>query len=115
MPLPVEVLVIGSVIIGSLFILFVMICTVQLMDCHTEYSQRRRRRRRIIPIGSANWARRVIRLRELRRQLYEVQLEEHYKQQEKVNTQIKNTVIFINPDNTIQIGFKEQTFHPNVK
>jgi hypothetical protein len=99
---------------ASLFILFVMICTVQLMDCHMEYS-RRRRRRRIIPIGSANWARRVIRLREIRRQMYEVQLEKHYKQQEKVNTQIKNTVIFINPDNTIQIGFKEQTFHPNVK
>ncbi len=114
MPLPVAVVAIICIIMGSLFILFVMICTVQLMDCHMEYS-RRRRRRRVIPIGSANWARRVIRLREIRRQMYEVQLEKHYKQQEKVNTQIKNTVIFINPDNTIQIGFKEQTFHPNVK
>ena len=115
MPLPVAVIAVICVVMGSLFILFVMICTVQLMDCHMEYSRRRRRRRRIIPIGSANWARRVIRLRELRRQMYEVQLEEHYKQQEKVNSQIKNTVIFINPDNTIQIGFKEQTFQPNVK
>ena len=114
MPLPVAVIAVICIIMGSLFILFVMICTIQLMDCHTEYSHVRRRRR-VIPIGSANWARRVIRLRELRRQMYEVQLEEHYKQQEKVNTQIKNTVIFINPDNTIQIGFKEQTFHPNVK
>ncbi len=113
MPLPVAVVAIICIIMGSLFILFVMICTIQLMDCHMDYS--RRRRRRVIPIGSANWARRVIRLREIRRQMYEVQLEKHYKQQEKVNTQIKNTVIFINPDNTIQIGFKEQTFHPNVK
>jgi len=75
------------------------------MDWDAEYS--RRQRRRVIPIGSAAWARRVIRLRELTRQSTEVQLEEHYKQQEKINTQIKKTVIFINPDNTIQIGFKQ--------
>ena len=106
MPLPVELVAVICVVMGSLFIIFVMICAVQLIDWTTEYS-RRRRRRRVIPIGSATWARRVIRLRELTRQMYEVQLEEHYKKQEKINAQIKNSVIFINPDHTVQIGFKQ--------
>ena len=88
MPLPVELVAVICVVMGSLFIIFVMICAVQLIDWNTEYS--RRRRRRVIPIGSATWARRVIRLRELTRQMYEVQLEEHYKKQEKINAQIKN-------------------------
>ena len=105
MPLPVELVAVICVVMGSLFIIFIIICVVQLMDWDAEYS--RRQRRRVIPIGSAAWARRVIRLRELTRQSTEVQLEEHYKQQEKINTQIKKTVIFINPDNTIQIGFKQ--------
>ena len=103
MPLPIELVAVICVVMGSLFIIFVMICAVQLMDWNMEYS---RRRRRVIPVGSAAWARRVIRLRELTRQMYEVQLEEHYKKQEKINAQIKNSVIFINPDHTVQIGFK---------
>jgi hypothetical protein len=49
---------------------------------------------------------RLIRLHQLRRQIYEIQSEEHYKQQQKVNEEIKNSVIFINPDHTMQIGFK---------
>jgi len=64
------------------------------------------RRRRVAPIGSANWARRIIRARELSRQIYEIELKKHYEKQQKINEQIKNSVIFINPDHTVQIGFQ---------
>ena len=72
------------------------------MNYQFEYSRRRRRRHnQIAPMS------RIFRLLEIRRQIYEIQSEEHYKQQQKVNEEIKNTVIFINPDNTMQIGYKE--------
>ena len=63
-------------------------------------------RRRVAPVGSANWARRIIRARELSRQFYEIELQNHYEKQQKINEQIKNSVIFINPDRTVQIGFQ---------
>ena len=62
--------------------------------------------RRVAPVGSANWARRIIRARELSRQFYEIELQNHYEKQQKINEQIKNSVIFINPDHTVQIGFQ---------
>ena len=62
--------------------------------------------RRVAPVGSANWARRIIRARELSRQFYEIELQNHYEKQQKINEQIKNSVIFINPDHTVQIGFR---------
>tara|TARA_Y100000992_G_scaffold245135_1_gene176278 strand:- start:2315 stop:2629 length:315 start_codon:yes stop_codon:yes gene_type:complete len=62
--------------------------------------------RRVAPVGSANWARRIIRARELSRQFYEIEMQNHYEKQQKINEQIKNSVIFINPDHTVQIGFQ---------
>ena len=99
MPLPVEVVIILCIMCGILAMLFVVVFGYQIMHYQFEYS-RRRRNNQIIPVS------RLIRLQQLRRQIYEIQSEEHYKQQQKVNEQIKNTVIFINPDHTMQIGFK---------
>ena len=87
---------------GILAMLFVVVFGYQIMHYQFEYSRRRRRRNQIIPMS------RIFRLLEIRRQMYEIQLEQHYKQQEKVNEQIKNSVIFINPDHTMQIGFTQQ-------
>ena len=102
MPLPVEVVIILCIMCGILAMLFVVVFCYQIMHYQFEYSRRRRRRNnQIIPVN------RLIRLQQLRRQIYEIQSEEHYKQQQKVNEQIKNTVIFINPDNTMQIGFSQ--------
>ena len=84
---------------GILAMLFVVVFGYQIMHYQFEYS-RRRRNNQIIPVS------RLIRLQQLRRQIYEIQSEEHYKQQQKVNEEIKNSVIFINPDHTMQIGFK---------
>ena len=99
MPLPVEVVIILCIMCGILAMLFVVIFGYQIMHYQFEYS-RRRRNNQIIPVS------RLIRLQQLRRQIYEIQSEEHYKQQQKVNEEIKNSVIFINPDHTMQIGFK---------
>ena len=100
MPLPVEVVIILCIMCGILAMLFVVVFGYQIMHYQFEYS-RRRRNNQIIPVS------RLIRLQQLRRQIYEIQSEEHYKQQQKVNEEIKNSVIFINPDNTMQIGYKE--------
>ena len=102
MALPVEVVIILCIMCGILAMLFVVVFGYQIMHYQFEYSRRRRRRNQIIPMS------RIFRLLEIRRQMYEIQLEQHYKQQEKVNEQIKNSVIFINPDHTMQIGFTEQ-------
>ena len=102
MPLPVEVVIILCIMCGILAMLFVVVFGYQIMHYQFEYSRRRRRRNQIIPMS------RIFRLLEIRRQMYEIQLEQHYKQQEKVNEQIKNSVIFINPDHTMQIGFTQQ-------
>ena len=103
MPLPVEAVIILCIMCGILAMLFVVVFGYQIMHYQFEYSRRRRRRHnQIIPVN------RLIRLHQLRRQMYEIQSEEHYKQQQKVNEEIKNTVIFINPDNTMQIGFKQR-------
>jgi len=99
MPLPVEAVIILCIMCGILAMLFVVIFGYQIMHYQFEYS-RRRRNNQIIPVS------RLIRLQQLRRQIYEIQSEEHYKQQQKVNEEIKNSVIFINPDHTMQIGFK---------
>tara|TARA_B100001173_G_C15990755_1_gene548854 strand:+ start:1239 stop:1541 length:303 start_codon:yes stop_codon:yes gene_type:complete len=99
MPLPVEVVIILCIMCGILAMLFVVVFGYQIMHYQFEYS-RRRRNNQIIPVS------RLIRLQQLRRQIYEIQSEEHYKQQQKVNEEIKNSVIFINPDHTMQIGFK---------
>ena len=97
MPLPVEVVIILCIMCGTLAILFIVVFSFQIMQYQIEYN---RRNNQVIPMS------RIIRLHQLRRQIYEIQLEQHYKQQEKVNEQIKNSVIFINPDHTMQIGFK---------
>ena len=102
MALPVEVVIILCIMCGILAMLFVIVFGYQIMHYQFEYSRRRRRRNQILPMS------RIFRLLEIRRQMYEIQLEQHYKQQEKVNEQIKNSVIFINPDNTMQIGFTPQ-------
>ena len=102
MALPVEVVIILCIMCGILAMLFVVVFGYQIMHYQFEYSRRRRRRNQIIPMS------RIFRLLEIRRQMYEIQLEQHYKQQEKVNEQIKNSVIFINPDHTMQIGFTQQ-------
>ena len=100
MPLPTEAVIVLCIMCGVFFILFIFVIASQIMHYQFEYSRRRRRRHnQIIPVN------RLIRLHQLRRQMYEIQSEEHYKQQQKVNEEIKNTVIFINPDNTMQIGF----------
>ena len=46
MPLPVELVAVICVVMGSLFIIFVMICTVQLMDWNTEYSQSTKKKKK---------------------------------------------------------------------
>ena len=103
MPLPVEAVIILCIMCGILAMLFVVVFGYQIMNYQFEYSRRRRRRHnQIAPMS------RIFRLLEIRRQIYEIQSEEHYKQQQKVNEEIKNTVIFINPDNTMQIGFKQR-------
>ena len=102
MALPVEVVIILCIMCGILAMLFVVVFGYQIMHYQFEYSRRRRRRKQILPMS------RIFRLLEIRRQMYEIQLEQHYKQQEKVNEQIKNSVIFINPDHTMQIGFTQQ-------
>ena len=102
MALPVEVVIILCIMCGILAMLFIVVFGYQIMHYQFEYSRRRRRRNQIIPMS------RIFRLLEIRRQMYEIQLEQHYKQQEKVNEQIKNSVIFINPDHTMQIGFTPQ-------
>ena len=103
MPLPTEAVIVLCIMCGVFFILFIFVIASQIMHYQFEYSRRRRRRHnQIIPVN------RLIRLHQLRRQMYEIQSEEHYKQQQKVNEEIKNTVIFINPDNTMQIGFKQR-------
>ena len=102
MPLPVEVVIILCIMCGILAMLFVVVFGYQIMHYQFEYSRRRRRHNQITPMS------RIIRLHELRRQIYEIQLEQHYKKQEKINEQIKNSVIFINPDHTMQIGFTPQ-------
>ena len=102
MPLPVEVVIVLCIMFGTLAILFIVVFLSQaIMQYQLEYN-RILRNNQVMPIS------RIIRLHHLRRHLYEIQLEQHYKQQEKVNEQIKNSVIFINPDHTMQIGFKEQ-------
>ncbi len=102
MALPVEVVIILCIMCGILAMLFIVVFGYQIMHYQFEYSIRIRRLNQILPIS------RIFRLIEIRRQMYEIQLEQHYKQQEKVNEQIKNSVIFINPDHTMQIGFTEQ-------
>ena len=97
MPLPVEVVIVLCIMCGAITILCILFFAFQIMQYQLEYN---RRNNQIIPVS------RLIRLHQLRRQIYEIQSEEHYKQQQKVNEQIKNTVIFINPDHTMQIGFK---------
>lgn len=97
MPLPVEVVIVLCIMCGAITILCILFFAFQIMQYQLEYN---RRNNQIIPVS------RLIRLQQLRRQIYEIQSEEHYKQQQKVNEQIKNTVIFINPDHTMQIGFK---------
>ena len=102
MPLPVEVVIVLCIMFGTLAILFIVVFLSQaIMQYQLEYN-RILRNNQVMPIS------RIIRLHQLRSQIYEIQLEQHYKQQEKVNEQIKNSVIFINPDHTMQIGFKEQ-------
>ena len=97
MPLPLEVVIVLCIMCGAITILCILFFAFQIMQYQLEYN---RRNNQIIPVS------RLIRLHQLRRQIYEIQTEEHYKQQQKVNEQIKNTVIFINPDHTMQIGFK---------
>ena len=97
MPLPVEVVIVLCIMCGAITILCILFFAFQIMQYQLEYN---RRNNQIIPVN------RLIRLQQLRRQIYEIQSEEHYKQQQKVNEEIKNSVIFINPDHTMQIGFK---------
>ena len=97
MPLPVEVVIVLCIMCGAITILCILFFAFQIMQYQLEYN---RRNNQIIPVS------RLIRLQQLRRQIYEIQSEEHYKQQQKVNEEIKNSVIFINPDHTMQIGFK---------
>ena len=96
MPLPVEVVIVLCIMCGAITILCILFFAFQIMQYQLEYN---RRNNQIIPVS------RLIRLQQLRRQIYEIQSEEHYKQQQKVNEEIKNSVIFINPDHTMQIGF----------
>ena len=103
MPLPTEAVIVLCIMCGVFFILFIFVIASQIMHYQFEYSRRRRQRHnQIAPMS------RITRLLQLRRQIYEIQLEQHYKKQEKINEQIKNSVIFINPDHTMQIGFTEQ-------
>ena len=102
MPLPVEVVIVLCIMFGTLAILFIVVFLSQAITQYQLEYNRILRNNQVMPIS------RIIRLHQLRRQIYEIQLEQHYKQQEKVNEQIKNSVIFINPDHTMQIGFKEQ-------
>jgi hypothetical protein len=97
MPLPLEVVIVLCIMCGAITILCILFFAFQIMQYQLEYN---RRNNQIIPVS------RLIRLQQLRRQIYEIQSEEHYKQQQKVNEEIKNSVIFINPDHTMQIGFK---------
>ena len=97
MPLPLEVVIVLCIMCGAITILCILFFAFQIMQYQFEYN---RRNNQIIPVS------RLIRLQQLRRQIYEIQSEEHYKQQQKVNEEIKNSVIFINPDHTMQIGFK---------
>jgi len=96
MPLSENVIILLIVATILLSVIFIIILAFQIQKWNNENI----RRRRVLPIN------RLIRLHQLRRQIYEIQSEEHYKQQQKVNEEIKNSVIFINPDHTMQIGFK---------
>ena len=100
MPLPVEVVIVLCIMFGTLAILFIVVFLSQAITQYQREYNRILRNNQVMPIS------RIIRLHQLRRQIYEIQLEHHYKKQEKVNEQIKNSVIFINPDHTMQIGFK---------
>jgi len=91
--------IIVVVVCFSLIIVYIAKEIIRVMDAANSS-------RRVAPIGSANWARRIIRARELSRQFYEIELQNHYEKQQKINEQIKNSVIFINPDHTVQIGFQ---------
>ena len=92
MPLSENVVIL---IIVATFLLS-MILTFQIQKWNNENM----RRKRILPIN------RLIILHQLRRQLYQVELEKHHEKQQKVMEQLKKTVIFVNPDKTMNIGIR---------
>ncbi len=95
MPLSTIFLIILIVLILTISMIFFTLCAKQLID---EYHQRYNRRA-IAPLN------RVIRLHYLRHQIHEIQMRRHYEQQQKVNEQLRNSVIVINADNTMGIAF----------
>ena len=95
MPLSIIFLIILIVLILTISMIFFTLCAKQLID---EYHQRYNHRA-ISPLN------RLIRLHYLRQQIHEIQLQRHYEQQRRVNEQIKNSVVVINADNTMGIGF----------
>ena len=96
-------LIIICIIVVNICLSFIIVCIAKEILRTLPLTNSRRR---VAPIGSANWVRIIIRARELSRQIYEIELQNHYEKQQKINEQIKKSVIFINPDHTVQIGFQ---------
>ena len=94
MPLSENVIILIIVATILLSIIFIIILAFQIQKWNNENI----RRRRVLPIN------RLIRLHQLRRQLYQVELDKHYEKQQQVMEQLKKTVVFVNPDRTMNIG-----------
>lgn len=96
MPLSESVIILLIVATILLSIIFIIILAFQIQKWNNENI----RRRRVLPIN------RLIRLQQLRRQLYQVELDKHYEKQQQVMEQLKKTVVFVNPDKTMNIGIR---------
>ena len=88
MPLSEDVIILFIVATILLSVIFIIVLAFQIQKWNNENM----RRRRVLPIN------RLIRLQQLRRQLYQVELDKHYEKQQQVMEQLKKTVVFVNPD-----------------
>ena len=97
MPLSTTFIIILIVLILTISIIFFILCTTQILEEYTQHHNHRS----VAPLN------RLIRLHYLRRQIHEIQLQQHYERQKRVNEQVRNSVVVINADNTIGIGFSD--------
>ena len=100
MYIPVFVIVTLMVAASGICLILLIFLVIGIMDLENE---RIRRNRRVIP-NSLIRIRRIRQLTERRRQ-YEMQ---HLENQQKVNEQIKDCIIIINPDQSVKLGYKSK-------
>lgn len=96
-----DALIIVIFIFTLLFVLFVVVGVAIIRNANLLIFNYRRR---VTPITIREQVNITVRLSNALEEIDNIEFENHYKKQKKINQQIQNNVIFINPDDSIQIG-----------